>query len=495
VSTTSRNPRRPGAVSEQPGGALLGEPASPTTKRIVGIALGVILVLAFAAFATGFDDPEVPEGAVAVVEEVDEGEISMDDFEVSLEQVAASQGVRGGPPKPGDEQYEAFKEQAMSDLVLQKWVEGEAADRGITASDREVEQQLEQIKQQNFGSEKEYQRFLEESGFTEEEALERVRLSVLSQKIQEELVQGSEDVAQEDIEVLYEQQKAQFEQPESRDVRVIVNKDESKVEQAREELEQDDSEESWKRVAEKYSTDEATSGSGGLRENVIEGEGDPAFDEAVFGASEGELVGPFETGDGNFNLIQVVKVTPAETQPLDEASKQIEQQLASAQQQAALDAFEQDLTAKWSDRTFCAEDFVVDSCSNFEQPAADSCSFDDPSEIEAAAEQEQPQDESCPAPVQSRNPASPVELSETEAEERTQAQLQPLQQPYSLVPGGFPQGLPQGPLPPPAPEGALPGGLPAGSLPIGPGTVPPTGGAPPTGAPPTGGAPAAPTAP
>jgi parvulin-like peptidyl-prolyl isomerase len=284
VSPSSRNPRRPAATPGPKGGTPLGQPASPTTKRIVGIVLGVILVLTFAAFATGLDNPDVPDGAVAVVEDVDDGEITMDDFEASLEQVAASQGLRGGPPKPGDEQYDVFKEQAMSDLILQKWIQGEAADRGITASDREVDQELEQIKQQNFGSEKEYQRFLKESGFTEEDAIERVRLSVLSQKLQEQLVQRSEAVAQEDVEVLYEQQKSQFEQPESRDVRVIVNKDEKAVEKARAELEQDDSADSWDRVAKKFSTDEATSGSGGLRENVIEGEGDPAFDEAVFGA-------------------------------------------------------------------------------------------------------------------------------------------------------------------------------------------------------------------
>jgi parvulin-like peptidyl-prolyl isomerase len=477
--------------------------SSETTRRVAGIALGAFLVLAFAAFATGFDDPEVPEGAVVVVEDVDDGEISQEDFEAALEQVAASQGVRGGPPEPGDEQYEAFKEQALADLTLQKWVEGEAEDRGITASDREIDEELETIKQQNFGgSEKEFQRFLDESGLSEEDAIQQVRLSVLSQKIQCEVVypenlvgrclqneeiKPNEVVSPEDVELVYEQQRSQYEQPESRSVRVIVNKDERAVEDARAELEEDDSEQSWERVATEFSTDEASSANGGLRENVVEGQGDPAFDEAVFGAAQGELVGPFKTADGNFNLIQVVGITPARTQPLDEASSEIERQLASSQQQAALDSFEQELTTKWTERTFCAEDFLTDRCENFDEAPPDACTVDDPSEIEAAPPEQVEQ--GCPPPVQSRNPAAPQELSDAEAEERTQAQLQPLQQPYSFVPGGFPQGLPQRPLPPPPPGGAA-GGLPAGSVPIGPGAVPPTG-APPT-APPTGGAPAAP---
>jgi peptidyl-prolyl cis-trans isomerase C len=481
--------------------------SAENTRRVVGIGLGVLLVLAFAAFATGLDDPEVPDGSVAVVEDVDDGDVTQDDFDAAMEQVAASQGLRGGPPKPGDEQYEAFKEQALSDLLLQKWVQGEAEERGITASEREIDDELETIKEQNFnGSEKEFQRFLDESGLSEEDAIERVRLSVLSQKLQCQIVypadlaercvlnqqiSPAEVVSEEDIEVVYEQQKSQYEQPESRDVRVIVNKDEEKVQQARDELEQDDSEESWKRVAEEFSTDEASSGNGGLRESVVEGQGDPAFDQAVFSATEGALVGPFETADGTFNLIQVVGITPAETQPLEEASKEIAQQLQSAQEQAKLSAFEEQLTAKWSERTFCAEDFIVEQCANFDQAAPDSCTLDDPSEIEAAAPEQAQQ--GCPPPVQSRNPAAPQELSEAENEERTQAQLQPLQQPYTLVPGGFPQGLPQRPLPTPPAEGAAAGGLPPGSVPIGPGAVPPTGAAPPTGAPPApGGAPAAP---
>jgi parvulin-like peptidyl-prolyl isomerase len=475
-----------------------------TIRRVAGIVLGVFLVLAFAAFATGFDEPEVPDGAVVFVEDVDDGEISQDDFEAALEQVAASQGLRGGPPKPGDEQYEAFKEQALADLTLQKWVEGEAADRGITASDREIDEELETIKEQNFGgSEKEFQRFLDESGLSEEDAIQQVRLSVLSQKIQCEVVYPSnlverclqnepikaqETVSPDDVELVYEQQESQYEEPESRSVRVIVNKDEAEVEDARAALEEDDSEQTWERVAKKFSTDETSSANGGLRENVVEGQGDPAFDEAVFGAAEGELVGPFETADGSFNLIQVVGITPARTRPLDEASNEIAKQLASSQQQAALDEFEQELTSKWTERTFCAEDFLTDRCANFEEDTADSCTLDDPSEIEAAPPEQV--DQGCPPPVQSRNPASPQELSEAEAEERTQAQLQPLQQPYTFVPGGFPQGLPQRPLPPPTAEQALPGGLPAGSVPIGPGAAPPTG-APPA-APPTGGAPAAP---
>jgi peptidyl-prolyl cis-trans isomerase C len=471
--------------------------SAETTRRVVGLGLGILLVLAFAAFADGLSDPEVPDDAIAVVEDVENGEVTKEEFDSSLEQVAASQGLKGAP-KPDDPEYQQFVDAAASDLILERWIRGEAADLGVTVSDREVEQRLEQIKQQNFGSDKEFEKFLEESGFTEEEALERVGLTLLSERLQESVVEGTDVVAQEDIETLYEQQKSQFTQPETRSVLTVVNKDEEKVKQAAEEIAKDDSPESWAKVAEEFSTD-PSAGEGGELTDVPEGEGgDPAFDEAVFSADEGELVGPFETASG-FQIVQVTDVTPEKVEPLDKVSKTIEDQLAQAQQQAALDAFESSLESKWRDRTFCSTEILPDEpeaaaqstlstrCANIEPPPTDACGIDDPKERAEVAPEQLTQ--GCPAPVISRNPAAPQELSEAEQDERAAAQLQPLQQPYTMVPGSFPQGLPQRFFYAPPADQPLPGALPPGSVPIGaPGAVPP-GAAPPTGAPPAGAAP------
>ena len=54
-------------------------------------------------------------------------------------------------------------------------------------------------------------------------------------------------------------------------MRQIVNKDQAKVEQAKALLEQDDSPASWKKVAARFSTEEATKDSGGLVEGVTAG--------------------------------------------------------------------------------------------------------------------------------------------------------------------------------------------------------------------------------
>ena len=69
-------------------------------------------------------------------------------------------------------------------------------------------------------------------------------------------------------------------------------------------------------------------------------------------------MGPFKTQTG-WEIAEVVKVTPEKVQPLDDqTSKTIEQQLATAQQQALLDAFQTDLEAKWRERTFCSDELL-----------------------------------------------------------------------------------------------------------------------------------------
>jgi foldase protein PrsA len=419
--------------------------SAPRSKRLILVLLAVFLVAFFAiwAAAQGLSGPDVPSGDVAVVEDAPGGAITQEEFDVALEQAAAAQ--QQPVPPEDDPQYELVKEQALSDLLLARWVEGQAEEDGITVTDTEIEQRLDQIKEQNFRDEQEFQRFLEQSKFTEEDAFERVRLTLLSQRIQEDALTGQDELPEGAVEAFYEENASQFEQPEARDVRVILNKDEAQVEEARAALERNDSAKSWEEVAKEFSTDEASKNAGGLRQGVVAGQSDPAFDDQVFTAAEGELVGPFETEEG-FYLIQVDSITEAETTPLEKASEQITQQLASAQQQAAATEFENDFVDKWSARTICAPDYVIERCGNAPEPA---------------------RPEGAP-PVQSSRPAAPGAAG-------------------SVTPGVTTSGLAQGPLPPPADQ---PAGLPPGAAPIGPTGAPPTGapptGAPPTGAPPTG---------
>jgi parvulin-like peptidyl-prolyl isomerase len=395
--------------------------------------LGVFLVAFFVvvAIAQGIGDPSVPSDDVAVVEDAPDGHVTTEEFQAALEQAAASGGAAEVPP-PSNPQYAALKDSAMSSLLTARWVRGEAEERGITVSDTEIENQLDKFRQQ-FGGEKGFQQALKQAHFTAEDARAQAELVLLGNQVEAEVLNPDSPpaVSQSEIEDYYEANKIQFQQPESRDVRQIVNKDQAKVDQAKSQLEQDDSPASWKKVAAEFSTDSATKDAGGLRAGVIQGQDDPALEDQIFTAAQGALVGPFE-GPQGFYLIQVVKVTPATTTPLADASKQISNLLAQGKQQQIAQDFQQDFTQKWTSRTFCGDDYLTSQCDNFTAPV---------------------QVPEGSAPVFSRPVVDPGKAA--------------------VFPGQEPQALSQGPVKPVAaappsiigPGGAVPGAAPQGATP------------------------------
>jgi foldase protein PrsA len=430
--------------------------ARASKKRLVLVGFAALFVALFVivGVADGIGQPSVPSGDVAVVQDAPDGTITLAQFQAGLKQTAARQGIKTVPP-PSSPQYPAIRDAAMSDLLLSRWVAGEAADRGITVSDTEVATQLAQIKKQQFNnSNAQFQKFLKQAGFTIADARDRVRLMLLSQEIQKQVLPTTPTVSNDQVTEFYEANKSQFQQPETRDVRQIVNKDQAKVAQAKTLLEQDDSPQNWKKVAAKYSTDKATKDNGGLRKGVAQGQSEPVVEQQIFSAAQGQLVGPIK-GQAGYYLIEVQAITPAQTTPLASVSSQIKQQLGQGVQQEVATNFQLDFVGKWSSRTFCASGYVMDRCSNF--TPQDACNGDDPSETGNVDKT------GCPAVVPSTVPVAPGEAT--------------------VFPGQQPQGLPQGPIGAPTPS-AQPGVIgPGGAPTLPPGAVPP-GAAPPGTAPP-----------
>jgi len=160
-------------------------------KRLAALGFGALLAVLFigVAIAEGIGDPSIPADAVAVVEDAPEGTgtVTQKDFDHAIAQAAASSGIKP-VPKPGDEQYEGLKETALGELLQSIWLQGQAAEMGIEVTPKEVDAELKKIKEQSFeSSEKKYQEFLEESHFTQADVLDRVKLQVLSNEIQEQI--------------------------------------------------------------------------------------------------------------------------------------------------------------------------------------------------------------------------------------------------------------------------------------------------------------------
>jgi PPIC-type PPIASE domain/SurA N-terminal domain len=445
------------------------------SKRNLAIIFGAALVLtvAITAAAIGLGHPDVSSDDVAVIDDpdinveglVEEGVITEANFDRFLDQTARQNGL-DEVPAPSDPQYEQLKDQAMQSALQIAWIVGQADRDGLTFTDTEIQQSLEQIKSQ-FKNEEAYVRARDQAGLTEADVLERARLQLIQNKIQEDIsnaVQGpSEDEARE----FYDANKQQFTQPARRTIRIIQNQDAAMVDQAIQALEADNSPANWKRVASQYSTDPTSKEKGGLRADVVPGSFQQPLDDEIFSAPTGQIEGPVSTATGTF-AFEVVSATPEEVQGFEEEASaaaggppqtlgdQITQQLRSQQQQEALAAFGDDFRSYWTNLTQCNEDYLVDGCDNFKGGGV-SC---EPGKLGPSPTGQPTQ--GCPAPVF----ASCQEGSAATGGQPGQLQCTG-SGPSPGAPGSFEPfvpaagGAPQGPHPPG--EGAAPGGLPTPS--------------------------------
>jgi foldase protein PrsA len=397
-------------------------------------------VITFAGYAIGrgLGAPDVPSDAVAVVDDAPDGTVTKTDFDAALQQQATMQGLKK-IPDPSDPQYASLRDAAMSDVLLSRWVQGEAEDRGITVSDTEISNYIKQ----QFGNQAKFHSEAKKAGFSIEQARDRIRVLVLGNQIQSEVLPENPSVSESEVKSFYNANISQFQQPETRDVRQIFNKDKSKVEQAKTLLSKDDSAQSWKKVAARLSDDPATKDNGGLREGVTRGQSETTVDQEIFSATERQLVGPIHGQDGYY-LIEVEKITPATTTPLSDVSSQIKQQLSQGKQQDIGTKFQTAFVGKWTSRTYCASDYVTDRCANF--TTSDACVGDDP------GEQGDVEKTGCAAFVPPSAPVSPGKAT--------------------VFPGQAPEALPQGPIRPVSGQPSVIG--PPGA-PTAPGTAPPTG--------------------
>lgn len=452
-------PQRPRPAAQPTSGR------SSSAKRIGIVAFAALLIALFVivAVAQGIGDPSVPSDAIAVVDEAPNGTITKDDFNRALVQTAARQGLKE-VPKTTDPQYQTLADAAESDLLLSRWVAGEAQERGIETTDREIDDELDKVKQQQFGgSEQQFQKFLDQSGFTDEEARQRIELQLISDRIQTDVLPQNPSVSDDEIQQFYDANISQFEQPESRDVRVILTKEQADAQAALAALQKDDSDKSFQEVAKKYSVDEATKSTGGLRQGVVQGQSEPTLDDQIFSAQPNTLVGPFK-GDAGYYVIEVQKVTPAVTSSLDDVRQQISQTLVAQRQQEIAQNFQDDFQTKWVQRTFCADGYRIDRCANAEPPPP-TCT------------EQLINTTGCDAPVPPRgvfDPGSQGVFGSPPPTIRPQGPVRPASAAASQ--GQLPPGL--------VPGGAVPpGSVPPGSVP--PGTVPPQGSVPPGTAPQT----------
>lgn len=418
-------------MSPQGGRKATGSGGGSASDRIAARRLGLLIfgvafvvLFAIVAISEGIGSPDVPDGTVAIVEQApgDTGEITQAEFDHALEQAAAQAQLKK-VPKPGDPQYDELKETALNALFEAIWLQGLAEEMGITATDAELEAELKKLKDESFQSDAEFKKFLKEAKYTQEDVDERVLLQKLSGDIQAQLTEEVPKPTEKEVENYYEAAKTtQFTQQPSVDLRLIVNKDKAKAEEAQAALQKDNTAANWKKVAEEFSEDSATKANGGEQKGVAEGSLEEPLEADVFAATEGAIEGPVDAPRG-FTVFEVTKSAGETVQELKDVSSQIQTSLSQRAEQDFFNAFVSGYNAEWAQRTFCAEDYLTERCANFESSGHPSTA--PPACYEADPDGGRP--EACPAPVFQLIPAMPGTITPLEPRGRPLAQRpQPL---------------------------------------------------------------------
>src|SRR3954452_982807 len=278
------------------------------------------------------------------------------------------QPVPQGVPKPDakalkaqcKQEYDGASQQTLQFLISSQWLTQETAKRKITATDKEVQTTFQQQKKQSFPKEADYQKFLQTSGQSETDLLYRVKLSVLTNKLQQSIVKDKGTVTDAQIQDYYNKNKQRFAQPETRDLEVVLAAKKAKADAA---LKAVKSGTPWAKVAKQYSSDDASKSQGGKLPGVTKGQQEKSFDAAIFSAKKGVITGPVKTQFGYY-VFRVTKVKPAKQQSLDQVKETIRNLLTSQNQQKALNDFVKDFQKRYKDMTDCAKGYVVDQCSN-----------------------------------------------------------------------------------------------------------------------------------
>ncbi|MFA4929583.1 MAG: peptidyl-prolyl cis-trans isomerase [Patulibacter sp.] len=257
-----------------------------------------------------------------------------------------------------------LKDGAIGQLLTSKFLSGEAKDDKIEISDAEITKALPAKYTQTIGGKENLPKFTKLTGLDEAAFRDQVKTELIGQKIQEKITKSAGKVTDAEVQEYYNKNKAQYTQPEMRDLRVVLTKTKAQADEAKKEL---DGGKDFAAVVKEFSIDTITKKDGGKLANVAKGQQEKALADASFSAKKGEIVGPIKTETG-FYVVRVDKVTASKLVPFKDVKEQIKQQLTQTKPQEALTKWQTDTLDTWKDKTNCREGYIVDFCKNAPKP-------------------------------------------------------------------------------------------------------------------------------
>jgi foldase protein PrsA len=305
--------------------------------KISRLALLLCALVAIGLAGCGGGDDEVPADAVAVV---DGEEVARQDYDAVISQAKTSyKNQKREFPAAGSQEFQTLRSQVVQFLVQREQFEQEAEELGIEVTDAQVDTRLKKIQQQYFqGDKKKYEKQLKEQGLTERQVRNDLRAQLISEKL---FAQVTRDVKVTDkqIEEHYEKNKAQYSQPESREVRHILVKSKAKADDLYDQLKGGAD---FAALAKQHSEDTGSKANGG-KLTITKGQTVAPFDQTAFLLNKNVISRPVKTEFGYHIIQPLADAKPAKVTPLKDVKASIRQQLQQTKKNEAMTKWVEDL--------------------------------------------------------------------------------------------------------------------------------------------------------
>ena len=259
---------------------------------------------------------------------------------------AVEERLRGaGSPVPDDRlpEYEQLKSSTIGYLVQRTVLEKEAAALGVTVSDADVQKDLDGLIDQYFGGDQQaYTAELKKQGLTDEDVRSDVKARLIEQKLFDDVTKDI-TIDETDVRTYYDENKAEFETPESREVAHILVKTKKEADEIYQQL-QDGAD--FATLAKEKSQDPGSAKDGGKLTDE-RGSFVPEFEEVLVAIETGEVAEPVKSDFGWHVITALEDTKPAATTPFDEAKPEIETTVLKQKKNEAMAAWVADVTKKY----------------------------------------------------------------------------------------------------------------------------------------------------
>ncbi|RJQ46156.1 MAG: hypothetical protein C4534_03365 [Gaiellales bacterium] len=297
-------------------------------KKLIAITLALALLPAIAACGG------MPKNAVVTVK----GQvITLEDVDDRLELEVTQSGMQ--LPATDTAEYKELQQQVIELLIADKIFALEAEERGIAVTDEDVDEVIQQMKDQ-VGGEDVFDKQLETAGLTIDRLMEQVRNNLLFREVNAAVIKDAPQVPEEEVRKYYDEHIDEFTNPtETRQVKHILVATEEEANQVIARL---NGGEDFAALAAELSLDSGTAATGGSLPQPVPTVNSglvPEFEQAMAQLGAGEMSGPVKSQYG-YHIIVVEKIIPPGPEPYDSVRERLRQQIQTL-------TYDYDYFSKW----------------------------------------------------------------------------------------------------------------------------------------------------